>query len=75
MMLAIALLILTPVTRVLVSIYVFYIDDDRKYVVVTGLVFLSHGDDGNPLPPRIAITSSAPVEASANEERGYRSER
>lgn len=40
MMLATALLILTPVARVVVSIYVFYIDHDRKYVVVTGLVFL-----------------------------------
>jgi uncharacterized membrane protein len=40
MMLATVLLILTPVARVLVSIYVFYIDHDRKYIVVTGLVFL-----------------------------------
>jgi uncharacterized membrane protein len=40
MLLATALLILTPVARVAVSIYVFYIDHDRKYVVVTGLVFL-----------------------------------
>ena len=40
MMLATVLLILTPVSRVLVSIYVFYIDHDRKYVVVTSIVFL-----------------------------------
>lgn len=40
MMLATALLILTPVARVVVSIYVFYIDHDFKYVVVTSLVFL-----------------------------------
>lgn len=40
MLLATALLILTPVARVVVSIYVFYIDHDRKYVVVTSLVFL-----------------------------------
>ena len=40
MMLATILLILTPVSRVLVSIYVFYVDHDRKYVVVTSIVFL-----------------------------------
>jgi uncharacterized membrane protein len=40
MMLATILLILTPVTRVLVSIYVFYLDHDYKYVMVTGIVFL-----------------------------------
>ncbi|MDE3135101.1 MAG: DUF1634 domain-containing protein [Acidobacteriota bacterium] len=40
MMLATILLILTPVSRVLVSIYVFYVDHDRKYVLVTGVVFL-----------------------------------
>jgi uncharacterized membrane protein len=40
MMLATILLILTPVTRVLVSVYVFYIDHDYKYVLVTGIVFL-----------------------------------
>lgn len=39
MLLATILLILTPVSRVLVSIYVFYVDHDRKYVVVTGIVF------------------------------------
>lgn len=40
MLLATILLILTPVSRVLVSIYVFYVDRDRKYVVVTSIVFL-----------------------------------
>ncbi|HEX5421950.1 MAG TPA: DUF1634 domain-containing protein [Candidatus Acidoferrales bacterium] len=40
MLLATILLILTPVSRVLVSIYVFYVDRDRKYVIVTGIVFL-----------------------------------
>lgn len=40
MLLATVLLILTPVSRVLVSIYVFYVDHDRKYVVVTSIVFL-----------------------------------
>ena len=40
MLLATILLILTPVSRVLVSIYVFYVDHDRKYVVVTSIVFL-----------------------------------
>ena len=40
MMLATALLILTPVARVVVSIYVFYVDHDRKYVIVTSIVFL-----------------------------------
>ncbi len=40
MMLATILLILTPVTRVVVSIYVFYVDHDFKYVVVTSIVFL-----------------------------------
>lgn len=40
MLLATILLILTPVSRVLVSIYVFYVDHDRKYVVVTAIVFL-----------------------------------
>lgn len=39
MLLATVLLILTPVSRVLVSIYVFYVDHDRKYVVVTSIVF------------------------------------
>lgn len=40
MLLATILLILTPVSRVLVSIYVFYVDHDFKYVVVTSIVFL-----------------------------------
>lgn len=40
MMLGTILLILTPVVRVLVSIYVFYVDHDYKYVAVTGVVFL-----------------------------------
>ncbi|HVA72651.1 MAG TPA: DUF1634 domain-containing protein [Candidatus Limnocylindrales bacterium] len=40
MMLATVLLILTPVVRVLVCVYVFYIDHDPKYVVVTSIVFL-----------------------------------
>ncbi len=40
MLLATILLILTPVSRVLVSIYVFYVDRDRRYVIVTGIVFL-----------------------------------
>jgi uncharacterized membrane protein len=40
MMLATVLLILTPVARVVVSIYAFYVDHDRKYVVVTSIVFL-----------------------------------
>jgi uncharacterized membrane protein len=33
------LLILTPIVRVLVSIYEFRVDGDRKYVAVTGTVF------------------------------------
>jgi uncharacterized membrane protein len=40
MMVATVLLILTPVVRVLVSIYAFWVDRDYKYVVVTGIVFL-----------------------------------
>ena len=40
MMVATILLILTPVVRVLVSIYAFWVDHDYKYVVVTGIVFL-----------------------------------
>lgn len=40
MMVATLVLILTPVARVLVSIYAFYVDHDRKYVAVTSLVFL-----------------------------------
>ncbi|MGH9401480.1 MAG: DUF1634 domain-containing protein [Terriglobia bacterium] len=38
--LATALLILTPVTRVVISIYAFYTERNMKYVVVTGIVFL-----------------------------------
>jgi len=34
------LLILTPVARVIVSIYAFWIDGDRKYVAVTLTVFI-----------------------------------
>lgn len=34
------LLILTPVARVIVSIYAFWIDHDQKYVAVTGTVFI-----------------------------------
>lgn len=34
------LLILTPVARVIVSIYAFWIDHDRKYVAVTLSVFI-----------------------------------
>ena len=40
MLVATALLILTPVTRVVVSIYAFAMDHDRKYVLVTSLVLL-----------------------------------
>ncbi len=39
-MLGTILLILTPVARVLVSIYAFFVDRDYQYVVVTGIVFL-----------------------------------
>lgn len=40
MMVGTAVLILTPVVRVLVSIYAFAVDHDRKFVVVTTIVFL-----------------------------------
>ena len=40
MLVAAVLLILTPVARVVVSIYAFHVDHDRKYVGVTGIVFL-----------------------------------
>jgi uncharacterized membrane protein len=40
MMVASVLLILTPVARVLVSIYAFLVDRDFKYVAITGIVFL-----------------------------------
>jgi uncharacterized membrane protein len=39
-MLGTILLILTPVARVLISIYAFFVDRDYQYVVVTGIVFL-----------------------------------
>jgi len=38
MMIATALLILTPVVRVVVSIYAFAVDSDRKFVAVTSAV-------------------------------------
>jgi uncharacterized membrane protein len=38
MMLGTLLLILTPVARVLVSIYAFFVDHDYKFVVVTSIV-------------------------------------
>jgi uncharacterized membrane protein len=40
MMVACVLLILTPVSRVLVSIYAFLVDRDFKFVAVTTIVFL-----------------------------------
>ncbi len=40
MMLGALLLILTPVARVIVSIYAFWVDDDRKYVVLTMIVLI-----------------------------------
>ena len=40
MLVATVLLILTPVARVVVSIVAFAIDRDRKFVVVTSIVFL-----------------------------------
>ncbi len=39
MQLATVLLILTPVARVIVSIYAFWVDHDQKYVGVTSIVF------------------------------------
>lgn len=38
--LATVLLILTPVARVVISIYAFYSERNMKFVVVTGIVFL-----------------------------------
>lgn len=38
MMIATAILILTPVIRVVVSIHAFWVDGDKKYVVVTSTV-------------------------------------
>lgn len=40
LMLATLLLIATPVARVVVSIYAFFVDRDYKYVAITGLVLL-----------------------------------
>ncbi len=40
MMTGAILLILTPVVRVIVSIYAFLVDRDFKFVVITGIVFL-----------------------------------
>ncbi len=40
MMVASVLLILTPVARVVVSIYAFLVDRDFKFVAITGFVFL-----------------------------------
>ncbi len=40
MMLATALLILTPVLRVIISIFAFLVDRDWKYVVFTSVVFV-----------------------------------
>jgi uncharacterized membrane protein len=38
LMIATVLLILTPVSRVVISVYVFHKGHDRKYTVVTGIV-------------------------------------
>jgi uncharacterized membrane protein len=38
MMIATALLILTPIVRVIVSVYAFAVDGDRKFVMVTWMV-------------------------------------
>jgi uncharacterized membrane protein len=40
MLIATALLILTPIARVVVSIYAFAVDHDRKFVMVTLVVLL-----------------------------------
>lgn len=40
MMVATIILILTPVARVVISIYAFWVDHDRKYVAVTSTVLL-----------------------------------
>jgi uncharacterized membrane protein len=40
MMVATVVLILTPVTRVMISIYAFFVDRDFKYVAVTSFVLL-----------------------------------
>ncbi len=39
LMLATLILVLTPVLRVVSSIYAFWVDKDYKYTVVTGIVF------------------------------------
>ena len=39
MLVATILLILTPIARVIVSIYAFAVDRDRKFVIVTMIVF------------------------------------
>ncbi|MGA8618432.1 MAG: DUF1634 domain-containing protein [Candidatus Sulfotelmatobacter sp.] len=43
MMIATVLLILTPVVRVIVSMYAFAVDGDRKFVAVTFIVLLVIG--------------------------------
>ncbi len=40
MLIATVLLILTPVVRIIVSIYAFMVDRDHKYVVITSIVLL-----------------------------------
>jgi len=40
MMVGSLLLILTPIARVIVSIYAFWVDHDRKYVLVTSTVLV-----------------------------------
>lgn len=40
LMIGTLLLILTPVARVVVSIYAFWVDHDRKYVAVTSTVLI-----------------------------------
>jgi uncharacterized membrane protein len=40
MLIATALLILTPIARVVVSIFAFAVDDDRKFVLITLTVLL-----------------------------------
>lgn len=40
MLVATVLLILTPIVRVIVSIYAFAVDGDRKYVAITSAVLL-----------------------------------
>lgn len=39
MLLATIVLILTPVSRVVISIYAFFVDRDYRYVLVTSIVF------------------------------------